>query len=392
MQNTIARKLVVFPNDPIIEYYKKGEITARYFNPDNFFDEVHIISFAEEEVEPELVHCMGGSAKLYIYRFRKIRFLNFIGLVLDYIKICRLVKRINPNVIRGYNSNITGFVAVSVGKILKIKSIISLHINPDKDIRHHFLVDRDLLRYSIWCFIGRVIEPYVIRNASHVICVYKFILDYAINKRGKKEGISVIYNKINSAQFFAERDFGYKDIVNILVIGRLFVHKNPENIIKSIKELIVNLVIVGDGPYYNKLFNLANDLNISHKVKLIRTVPNREIHNYYKAADIFASVNEYGGISKPVIEAMNASLPIVVQKPLWEETPELIGDCSIVVDNSAKGFKDAFVALISDRALRCDLGCRAKNIADGISGKKMEKMEAEVYENTIRNSQKWESF
>jgi len=32
-------KLCVFPNDPILSYYEKGEIKNRYFNPRNLFDE-----------------------------------------------------------------------------------------------------------------------------------------------------------------------------------------------------------------------------------------------------------------------------------------------------------------------------------------------------------------
>ena len=35
-------KLCVFPTDPIIEYFKKGEIKDRYFNPLDLFDEIHI--------------------------------------------------------------------------------------------------------------------------------------------------------------------------------------------------------------------------------------------------------------------------------------------------------------------------------------------------------------
>ena len=43
-------KLCVFPNDPLKSYYIKGEIKDRYFNPKNFFDEVHVISFIENEI------------------------------------------------------------------------------------------------------------------------------------------------------------------------------------------------------------------------------------------------------------------------------------------------------------------------------------------------------
>ena len=36
--------ICIFPNDPIQAYYEKGEIKKGYFNPQNIFGEVHIIS------------------------------------------------------------------------------------------------------------------------------------------------------------------------------------------------------------------------------------------------------------------------------------------------------------------------------------------------------------
>ena len=49
------KKLCIFPNDPIKAYYKKGKIKDKYFNPENFFGEVHIISFTESDIEESKV-------------------------------------------------------------------------------------------------------------------------------------------------------------------------------------------------------------------------------------------------------------------------------------------------------------------------------------------------
>ena len=60
-------KLCVFPNDPISAYYEKGEIKDRYYNPKNLFDELHIISFAETDIDISLVQKIAGNAKLFIH-------------------------------------------------------------------------------------------------------------------------------------------------------------------------------------------------------------------------------------------------------------------------------------------------------------------------------------
>ena len=386
--STVKKKLVVFPNDPILSYYRKGEITEGYFNPSNFFDEIHIISFAKEEVKSELVRCIAGNALLEIHRFGRITPLNFIGLALDYFKVLSVVKKINPLVIRGFNSNVTGFIAVSTSKLLRKPSIVSLHINPDKDIRYHLIAEKKILKYLVWFLIGKIIEPYVLKNADRVICAYKFIKDYAMSKRETENGVVVIYNKVNNEQFSSKKLIKNNKKIIILVVGRLFNRKNPENIIKAVEDLDVELNIIGDGPYYENLLALSEKLNIEHKVNMIRSVPNSEIHSYYLNADLFASVNEYGGVSKPVIEAMNASLPIVVQKPLWEERPELIGECSLIAENSPEGFKGAFLKLISNEELRLRLGNNAEKIAMTISKKEMESKEVKEYQQLINNSYK----
>ena len=51
----MTKKLVVFPNDSLLDYYKKGEIKERYFNPKNWFDEIHVISLFDHEIESDKV-------------------------------------------------------------------------------------------------------------------------------------------------------------------------------------------------------------------------------------------------------------------------------------------------------------------------------------------------
>ena len=68
--------LCVFPNDPIIEYYKKGEVKERYFNPNNIFDEIHIISFTDKDVEESKVKKIAGNAELIIHEVGKINIKN----------------------------------------------------------------------------------------------------------------------------------------------------------------------------------------------------------------------------------------------------------------------------------------------------------------------------
>ncbi len=69
-------KVCIFPNDPINAYYEKGEIKKRYYNPNNIFDSVHIISLIEKDIEESKIQEIVGNAKLKIHSVGKINIKN----------------------------------------------------------------------------------------------------------------------------------------------------------------------------------------------------------------------------------------------------------------------------------------------------------------------------
>ena len=51
----MSKKLCVFPNDPLQAYFDKGELKEKYYNPNNFFDEIHFISLTDQDIEVEKI-------------------------------------------------------------------------------------------------------------------------------------------------------------------------------------------------------------------------------------------------------------------------------------------------------------------------------------------------
>ena len=107
----MVKKLVVFPNDALLDYYNKGEIKERYFNPENWFDEIHIISLFDKEIEEQKVQKLAGNAKLIIHNFGKVNLKNYKSYE---EKIMRKICDINPSIIRSYNDS---YFTVFSGKI-----------------------------------------------------------------------------------------------------------------------------------------------------------------------------------------------------------------------------------------------------------------------------------
>ncbi|MEM5782613.1 MAG: glycosyltransferase family 4 protein [Candidatus Aenigmatarchaeota archaeon] len=372
------KKICIFPSDPLKAYFKKGEIKPRYFNPCNFFDEVHILSPCKQDVEEDKVKAVAGKAKLKIYPIGRF---TLFGFFFYRTKVLRLVKKIKPDVIRAYDPLVQGYLAVYCGKKLKIPTVISIHVDQDEERRFKkFGLFEAIKNY----FSRKFVESYSLRNADKVICVTNFLTSYAKKYGAKIEDIVVIYNRVDTSMF-KQRDKNYLfDKPTILCVGRLDKQKNQACLIKAIKDLDVNLLLVGNGELKNRLQQLAKNLNLEDRVKFIESVPYSEINKIYSSAYIFAIASHYEGFCIPVLEAMASSLPVVA--PNKEPFPELIGDAGILVQkNDPRYFQEAFQKLLSNPGIRKKLAKKARKRAEKFDGKIMERKEMSLYKKIIKN-------
>ncbi len=69
------------------------------------------------------------------------------------------------------------------------------------------------------------------------------------------------------------------------------------------------LILVGYGPLERELRDLAKRLAIEHAVTFVIGQP---AHEYYHQLDCFVQPSEYEGLSVALLEAMHASLPVIV--------------------------------------------------------------------------------
>ena len=163
-------KILVFPNDSIISYYNKGEIKKRYFNPGNLFDEVHIISFNNEEIPANKVADLAGKGKLFIHTLGKPK-LSRLPTILKKLKT--LTYHIAPSLIRCYNPHFMGAMGIYCSKG-KIPVVISIHTDYSRIRRFKILKLEYLPRFFRSLIELLFFEPYVYRNANHFISVYPF--------------------------------------------------------------------------------------------------------------------------------------------------------------------------------------------------------------------------
>jgi len=368
-------KICVFPNDPLKTYYEKGEIKERYFNPKNIFDEVHIISLFDEEIEEEKVKMVAGKAIFKIHAVGKVTLINKNQKKKEIIK---LIKKINPNIIRSFNPLLQGWIATKVKQELNIPLIISLHGDYDRDLRYQTKKNHNYKKYFKLQLTKIILEKYSLSNADEVIIIYNFIRNYA-KKMGAKN-INLIYNKVNLSQFSPNLKLDNKKSIPIIIcVGRLIKEKNQECLINAIKDLDVKLLLIGNGTEYNYLKKLVKSLNIENKVQFETSIQHENIASYYNRSDIFALPIKYGGFAIPALEAAASGIPVILPKQKFDPNPDLIKDFALLIDNNPESFKKAIQKVLSEKSLRDNLINKGLNVTKEISSDVIEEKEKKLY-------------
>jgi len=370
-------KLCVFPNDPIISYYEKGEIKDRYYNPENFFDEIHIISFIDKDVDESKVQTLVGNAKLKIHSVGKINLKNRKKRIKD---IFDLVKKINPDVIRAYNPLVEGWFAAKCCNEFNMPFFLSLHTQ--FDYNRKLMKKSNLKKYFVLRYTEKFIEPFVLKSADKITIVFKIIEPYVLKHVDKKP--EILHNKIDFEKFVNAVPLKSLPKPLIISVGRLISEKNHECIIKAMKEINAHCLIIGNGNLFSELTNLIKNLKIEEKVTIKKSIPNFEMSRYYKSAQIFALAYdpEQEGLPMPVIEAMAAGLPVIIPD-LKKEYSEGLENVAIFSKREPTSFSEKIRKLLSDSELQKKYSQMSQNKAQMFDNKKIEKREAEIYAELI---------
>jgi glycosyltransferase involved in cell wall biosynthesis len=370
-------KVCIFPNDPILAYYNKGEIKDRYYNPNNFFDEIYIISLTENDIEESKVQILAGNAKLKIHSVGSI---NLKNKEKYYPKIENLVKQINPDVIRAFSPYISGWLAAKTSEKLKIPFYLSLHTQVDYNRK--LIKKSNLKKYIALKISQKFIEPYVIQRASKITIVYKIIEPYVIRNKGKKP--EVLHNRIDYDRFLNSVKINNLEKPLIISVGSLIPEKNHSCLINAMSFIDAHLLIIGNGKEYDKLIKLIDKKNLRNKVQINKSVPHNEIQNYYKSADIFALAYDPNleSIPMPVMEAMATGLPVVIPYPV-KGSSEGLEEISIFSKRDSNSFAMNINRVLTDNSLYKKLSKASQDKAKEYDSKIIELREKGVYEEII---------
>ncbi len=410
-------KLLVIIPDSLSSLIQKGEITDRYYNPGNLFDEVHILTCNDDKPDSHELQKTVGTARLFLHNLpEEERFLihntrwfkpwllepwakPFLYLVKEYqFKLLNdwaqpgieLAREIKPDLIRCHGNDTNAYLAGRIKLELGIPYVVSLHTNPDVDPRRRPLPPYGSWWEQLYSTIFDAIEIQGLIHADRVLPVYQSIIPYL--ERAGCSNYEIAYNVLPGENLIRKEDYALHHPVRVISVGRHYVHKNPENIIRAVGDLPnVHLTLVGDGPYQERLQALVSECGLEDRVVIIPAIPNSKLCSMLHEYDVFAVHVEAFGISKTVLEALLVGMPVItnLREGIGGQVPELDGDFVMRVNDTSDGYARAIRKLVEDDALRESQGRKAYARAqENWASAKTEMKYVEIYKQVMSSVRK----
>jgi glycosyltransferase involved in cell wall biosynthesis len=185
------------------------------------------------------------------------------------------------------------------------------------------------LKQNLNVRIQKLIRNWSISSSEVVITPSDHLKEF-INRINPKTEVLKINNGIEITEFKRSKTPLHE--FNILINSRLVVQKNIHLVIEamdSIKNLDINLKIIGEGGEFARLEELITNLKIQNRVKMIGKVENNLISEYLKTSNLFIQASDYEGLPHSILEAINYEVPILSTE---------VGGCKDLLDNGDRGF------------------------------------------------------
>ena len=152
----------------------------------------------------------------------------------------------------------------------------------------------------------------------------------------------------------------------VLSVGRLVYYKGFEYLIDSMKKVNARLLIIGNGPFKEKLDKQIKDGQLENKVSIIDPV--KDLIPYYHACDLFVlpSVANSEAFGIVQIEAMACGKPVInTNLPTGVPEVSLDGETGFTVEpKNSKALATAINKIISDSDLKLRFSQSAKKRAE----------------------------
>ncbi len=240
---------------------------------------------------------------------------NFINC----LKVEKILKKENPDLVLTHNLKGLGFLIPRVLKKLEIKHIHTLH---DIQLLHPsglMFKNKERIINTIHAQIYQKINKLLFASPDLVVAPSKWLMDLYKSKEFFKNSKKVVL--LNPSSFKREeKEYKEKDIFTFLYVGQVEEHKGVMFLVKAFIELLkkldkdkkVELIIIGPGSQIDKIKKITKKYN---NIEILGKRNTREVKMNMKKSDclIIPSLC-YENSPTVIYEAASCSLPVLASK------------------------------------------------------------------------------
>lgn len=350
---------------PLSEIEYKGldqirqDIIHRY-NPQNIFDMMYLITTDKEDLKINL------HDKCYIYFFPQLPDpFHFFNMVIDAIKIARIVKQKDVDLIFSRGVFFNAVKGVIAGKISGVRTAVSV-------LGAYRRTQRDRGSYNMrFKCLSNFTEKFVLHFADHVLVYGDSLVNYVLDLGIDKNKIIIENIGADGSVFYpTEKDENLKKelkLMNepvVMCIGRLSKEKLVNYLIDCIPFVLEDMpntkfIFVGDGPAKSELIEQSTRLRVQNSVIFCGAKPANELVKYYNFADIMF----FGQGGFAIIESALCGKPAVAFD--YDRANHLIkhGYNGYITELNPMAMSKFIISLLKNNELRETLGKNARDEA-----------------------------
>ena len=271
----------------------------------------------------------------------------------------------NPDIVHSHTPSTVGYAGIRFAQKHSLPLIGTFHTLLSEMIQYASLSKKPITKPSlrkklVWWWLR------YLYNQCTVITTPTDAMKQELLRQGMTPPIVVISNGIDLTRYTPKKEYSLRNV--IIHYGRLAYEKNSDVLLHAMTFLVhehpqLKLEIIGQGPAEASLKKLAFQLHLQNNVSFLGYLPERELHQHARKADLFvtASTIETQGIV--VLEAMALGLPIVGVKK--HGLIDMIHDNKngfLVDPFNPRECAGAIGVILANNALRKSMGIQSRSL------------------------------
>lgn len=221
---------------------------------------------------------------------------------LSLIKLWRIIKTINPDIIHCHSSK-AGALGRLIGAMYGVPTLYSPH---GFAFHEYSSLVKNYFYASIERILGRCGTLVIASCPSEAVLALR-------NKIVQRDQITVVENGIDLSQYKGYTKTLDPENIKLLFIGRLVKQKNPSVLIDVVKilkrDFRISLDVIGDGELYGELSNQVKENGLSEDIKLLGYQVN--FNKLVGDADIILMPSLWEGFPYSLIEVLALGRPVI---------------------------------------------------------------------------------